>query len=65
MKKHGNIKMEVDGVRFVVCMNNADFENKLVNDNIVLGFFYYLSEIIIHTSNLKDTILVRTHRPSK
>jgi hypothetical protein len=33
------------------CMNNVNFEKKLVNGNIVLDVFYYLSEITTHTSN--------------
>ena len=37
MKKHGNILMEVLGA--LGCMNNANFEKKLVNDNIVLDVF--------------------------
>ena len=33
MKKHVNIKVELD---VLGCMHNADFENKIVNDNIML-----------------------------
>ena len=33
MKKHRNIQMEVLGT--LGCMNNADFEKKKVNDNIM------------------------------
>ena len=40
------------------CVNNADFERKLVNDNIMLDVFYYLSEITTRTSNLINTVLV-------
>ena len=40
------------------CVNNADFERKLVNDNIMLDVFYYLSEITTLTNNLKHTVLV-------
>ena len=32
MKKHEYIQMEADGVGALGCMNNADFERKLVND---------------------------------
>ena len=41
MKKHGNIQMEVDGVRcsWMYEYGNADFEKKIVNDNIVLDVF--------------------------
>ena len=47
------------------CLNSADFEKKkIVNFNIVLEVFI-MSEIMTHTSNLKNTILVRAHRPSK
>ena len=31
--------MEMDGVGALGCMNNADFEKKIVNDNIVLNVF--------------------------
>ena len=36
MKKHGNIQIEVDGVRALECIDNTDFEKKKVNGNIVL-----------------------------
>ena len=36
MKKHGNIQMEGMVLGALGCMNNADFERKIVNDNIVL-----------------------------
>ena len=40
MKKHENIKMEVDVLGALGCMNIADFEEKkFVNDNIVLDVF--------------------------
>ena len=35
------------------CMNNVDFEKKVVNDNIVLDVFIYLSEITACKSKLK------------
>ena len=47
------------------CMNNSDFEKKLVNDNILQRSVYYTSEITTCTSNVKNTVLVLTHRPSK
>ena len=31
--------MEVDSVRCLGCMNNTDFEKKIVNDNIGLDMF--------------------------
>ena len=39
MKKHGNIQMEMLGA--LTCMNNAEFEKKIVNENIELGVFIY------------------------
>ena len=46
------------------CMNNADFE-KINKRQHCARCIYYLSEITTHTSNLKNTVLLRTHRPSK
>ena len=47
------------------CMNNADFEEKNSKRQHCLRSVYYLSEITTRTSNLKHTIHVCTHRPSK
>ena len=46
------------------CMNNEDLE-KLVNDNIVLDVFYYLSEFTTRTSDITNTVLIRNHTPLK
>ena len=40
MKKHKNIQMEVDVVLGALgCINNEDYERKIVNKNIVLDVF--------------------------
>ena len=57
MKKHGNIQMQVDGVRWFGSMNNANFEKNSKWQHCA-RCVYYLSEITTHTSNLKNTVLI-------
>ena len=67
MKKHGNIQIEANGVRSLRCMNNAYFEKKLVNDNIVLDVFI-ICQKLRHVQVIKKNIVfvfVGIHRPSK
>jgi hypothetical protein len=47
------------------CMNNADFGKKSGKWPYCATCVYYLSEITTRTSNLKNTVIVRTHIPSK
>ena len=41
------------------CMNNADFERKISKWQHCARCVNYLSEVTTHTSNLKNTVLVR------
>ena len=43
-------------------MNNAEFGKKIVNDNIVLDMFIICQRC---TSNLKNIVLICTHKRSK
>ena len=47
------------------CMNNENVEEKNSNRQHCPRCVYYLSDITVHTSILKNTVLVRIHRPSK
>ena len=46
-------------------MNDADFGGKNSKWQHCARCVYYLSYITTRTSNLKNTVLVRTHKPSK
>ena len=64
MNKHELYKWKWMVLGALGCINNADFE-KIIKWQNCVRCVYCLSEFMTNISNLKNTLLVHAHRPSK